>query len=330
MRKRNITRLFLVLFLSLIAVFGFGGLANAAVCVPQDAVATTYKLVENPDYVPAVSEESHVITVTDEEAYDEQVIVTPQSIIHHEAVPATVTHFPAVTHVVHHEATYRTVTHPAVFHTEYQYVQWITGHVKWKDTSTWNGDPSDHDWGWFYTGQSRVVIDEAEWTEQVIDTPAYDETIVDSEAYDVTNDDAVDAYDEVVPAVYTTVHHEAVTHEETVIDVEAQDAIGEEFIEVVDVEGTDAVTCEPEVVVETPVAVTPVVAEVATVADPTPAATTAPVANSELDYDNELAHTGSAWDTVAPYALAFVMMGIALVTATVLGRRYDKRHHQQL
>jgi hypothetical protein len=319
---RNLFKLFIVLLLTLVGILGFGGLANAAACVPQDAVATTYKTVENPDYVPAVEEESHTITVVDEEAYDEEVLVTAQSVIHHEAVPPTVTHFPAVTHVVHHEATYTTVHHPEVFHVEYKYLQWVTFNVKWRDTPSWNGYPADADWGWFYTGDSRIVIDEPAWDEQVLDQAAYDEIVVDSEAYDVTNDDGVDAYDEIVPAVYTTVHHEAVTHEETVIDVEAADAIGDPTIEVVDVEGTDAVVCEPVVVtpVVAPVVAAPVVAApVAVIADPVYTSTS-----------DELAHTGSAWDNIAPYALAFLMLGIALVSATVLGRRYDKRHHQQL
>lgn len=343
MRNRNIFKLFLVLLLSLIALFGFGGLANAATCVPTDAVATTYKTVENPDYVPAVEEVSHTITVVDEEAYDEEVLVTEEHTVHHEAIPPTVTHFPAVvvpavthvvnhpavTHVVHHDAVTHTVKHEEVSHTEYEYKQFITGKTKWRDTPTWNGYDG-LSWGWYYTGNSKTVVDQECWTEVIVDTPAWDETVVDSEAwdevvvdvaeytipaYDVTNNDGVPCWDEVIPAVYTTVHHEAVTHEETVIDVEAQDAIGDPTISVVDVPGTPAVVCEPVVV---------------TVVDTTPPATQAPAAVSELDDSGELAHTGSAWDTLAPWAFGALMLGAAAAVTAYFGRRYDKQHPHQL
>lgn len=355
MRNRNnIFRLFLIGLLFLLALLGFGGAANAAVCVPTDAVPSTYKDVENPDYVPAIEEVSHTVTIVDEDAYDEQVLVTAETTIKHEAIPPTTTVYPpvfvpavthtvfhpAVTHVVHHEAVTHTVKHEEVSHTEYQYIQWITGKVKWRDTPTWNGQ-ADNDWGWFYSGNSKTVVDQECWTEVVVDHVAYDETVVDTAAwtetvvdtaaytipgYEVLNEDGVDAWTEVVPAVYTTVHHDAVTHEETVVDIEAEDAIGNPTISVVDVPGTPAVVCEPEPT-ETPTVVV-VIADPAPPAPP--AAATVVVAQDELDWDDSLAHTGSTSDRLMPWAIGFVMIGIIFGTTAYFGRRYDKQHPQSL
>lgn len=347
MRNQNIVRLFIILLIGAVIGMFTGGFASAADCVPQAAVATTYKTVLNPEYVPAVEEKSHVITVVDEAAYDEQVLVTAEQTIKHDAIPPTTTVYPpvfvpavthevfhpAVTHVVHHDAVYTKVQHDAVYGTEYEYKQFITGKTKWRDTAAWNGYDG-LSWGWYYTGNSRSVVLVEAWCENVLVTAAWDETVVDSAAwtetvidaeaytipgYEVLNEDGVDAWTEVIPAVYTTVHHDAVTHEETVIDVEAADAIGEETITVVDDPGTSAVVCLADVPVSNPTPTeTPVVA---LVADPI---SSVPANNSEL------AHTGSAWDNVAPYALGFLMLGIVLAVTAFFGRRYDRKHLQQL
>lgn len=332
---RNALKLTIVLLLSLVALFGFSSVANAAACIPQDAVETTYKDVENPDFVPAVEEVSHAITVVDEPAWDEQVLVTPASVIHHEAIPPTTTTVPAVVvpptyKDIVHPATYKTVVHPEVFHVEYQYKQFITGKIQWRDTPTWNGN-DNHSWNWYYTGNSKVVVDCPSWTETVVDVPEWTETVIDVEgytipAYDVVNDDGVDAWDETVPAVYTTINHPAVTHEEKVVDVEAKPAVGEQFITVVDVPGTPAVVCEPAVVTPTPEeTVTPVVAEISNVAP-----SEAVAAVTELDGEQRLAETGSTFDRIGGYALAFLCLGITIMISAAFARRYDKNHLQQL
>jgi hypothetical protein len=78
---------------------------------------------------------------------------------------------------------------PEISHTQYQYKQLITGKIKWLDTFDWNPGL-----GWYYTGQTQVVIDQA--------------------------------YVPAVPEI------PAVTHTEIVIDTPYQPAIGEPTIEV--------------------------------------------------------------------------------------------------
>lgn len=297
-------------FLKIALLFALGiffglnaaGVAHAADCIPQDATPTTYMEIDNPDYVPAVPAVdpipavTHTETVVDSEAYDEQVLVTAEYTIDHEAV----------THVVHHDA---------VTHTEWEYVQFITGKTKWQNSPTWNAEWNEHSIGWFLTGNTRCVTDVEAW----------DETVVDQEAYTET-----------VPAVYTTVHHDAVTHEVTVVDQEAVEgspeipAVGEPTVTVVSHEGTDAVVCEEEPTEEPTPTETPT--EEPTAVPVATEVTPAPVVVSEVytpadkpsELDSSLAETGANnVAMVGGFAAALLALGIS---AMVIRHRSAKQH----
>lgn len=48
---------------------------------------------------------------------------------------------------------------PEISHTEYKFKHIITGKVKWVTDLDWNSGPG-WDWGWYYTYETRVVIDQ--------------------------------------------------------------------------------------------------------------------------------------------------------------------------
>jgi LPXTG-motif cell wall-anchored protein len=194
---------------ALAAVLLGGSLAVASVlpaaatyeeCVPQEAwtevtpdiehpaVGEEFITIENPDYVPAVEE---------------------------------------VSHIVHHEAVTETVHHEAVTHTEWKYSKHGGWGFIWVDNDTFKyikGDGTGTDekprYGEFYerTQHTREVTDTEAWDEVVVVTEAWDEKVIDVEAQpaqgeptiEIENPDYVAAWTEDVPDI----EHPAVICEE--------------------------------------------------------------------------------------------------------------------
>lgn len=118
--------------------------------------------------------------------------------VHHDAVgeptipnPAYVPEVPEISHI---EIIVDSPEVPEISHTEYLYRQLITGKEKWLDSLTWNPGL-----GWYYTGQTRVVVDQAyqpavTHEETVIDQayqPAVGEPTIPNPEYQAAYDEQV-------------------------------------------------------------------------------------------------------------------------------------------
>lgn len=256
----------------------------------KDAVGEPTKTVPNPDYVPAVEEESHLVE--------------------HPAETKLVEH-PAETQVVHHEAETHTEYHFAKFTQERTREKTNRGWGEWSAYGEWEkympethtswelgtaplNTPQFHSsgtrdtsggkvqwerlWQAQWDGQTREIEDKAAWDETVIVKPAWTETVIVKEAWT-----------------------------EKVIDVEGKDAVGEPTITVPNpdyvaaVEGKDAVT---HTVVR--------------------AAVTCPAAAENTSKEGELAETGG---DVAPlmYGLAAAAV-LGIGGAVLLGKRRRHSH----
>lgn len=210
-------------------------------CVPveaQDAVPATYETVENPDYVPAVEESTTTETtdwLTEPPEGDGWEVVDERTVTDTEAVPPVVKYkykrwvettyktvpnpdyvapstevIPAqgepTIEVVDTPAWTEEVHHEAEGYTEYKFVHkfdFFHLNPKWKTDPNWNAEGNPHSKGWIRVGE-RFVETKAAWTEYVEHPATYKE---------VPNPDYVP---------------------EQVIE---HPAVGEETIEVVDVEG---------------------------------------------------------------------------------------------
>jgi len=145
-----------------VALLGVTGVAVAGAVIGLAAPASAH--------TPSVSATCSTLSV-DLESYADQIPAQDE-----------------VSHVVHHHdlVTPEVPAVPEVSHTEYLYKQLITGKEKWLDSITWNPGL-----GWYYSGQSKVVVDQ----EAVDAVPAayndWDETIVDSPAQDAKSNHIV-------------------------------------------------------------------------------------------------------------------------------------------